>query len=505
MSQETKIFKVFIGCSQHQEDQHYKEELKKHLSSMIGSGMIEVWDQSLILGGETKEEEINEHLTSSEIIMLLVSADFFSSDHCFAIMEKALERHHNDHAVIIPVFLRRVQWSNSPLYKLKVVPSDQHPIKSNHWFSLDDAYFKVVDEISKVVNLLRKPASQEQTSGSSDENTVVLDANIKDYKEAIQIKSVHSAGSYSDSGGVQAGTDTVGLENNETIDNFINLTGQSEKLKVADVEFTKAELILKKAILLHKKALKQDDEETQIDLLNTALVNLSHARNLEPNNIEVLLEMAKILIILTPDDPTDEQKLLNQIRNLINQPSNDNEAFCLAQALYLLATSDLTNIDVDLLKEARELFRNLNQKEWVKDCEEMLHHSRKGMYRSINEQMNQAFSSQTETVPSGQMATSFPPPPQVFNPIGNWSVQVRSMIPNTMTLQIFPNGTLTGSQKLVINLPFQGQWGFMNNVLSIQAQMMGQFTSFAIQILHEQDGHFHGRGNDGVNYIFTRI
>ncbi len=516
MPQGNKRLKVFIGCSTHKEDQACKEELKKHLAPMNSGGVIEIWDQSSILGGDVKSEEIKDNLRSAQIIMLLISADFFHSELCTNIMQQALDRHHNenDFAVIIPVFLRKVQWSHSSLYKLKVVPSETYPIKSNHWFTVDDAYFKVVDEIAKVVDLLRKPTEPQHDVVAVRDNTVVMNANIRDYKDAIQLKNVHSSGSFNDSGGLQSGSSTAGLEDNNTIDELIDVTGEADRLSVADVEFTRAELLLKKGIILHKKALREEDEQKQLTIMNNAYSALVQAKNIEPRNVEILLEMAKLLIVLTPDDTEDEEMLLLEITEIAD-PQNENETFCLAQAQYLLATSDLAKIDIYYLKNSRDLFNKLGQKEWVKDCEQMLHYAKKrkgeekrkakeGQYQQPTQDTfpQNAYASNQQAVNQTQHYAALQN--EAFNPIGNWSIQVRSMIPNTMRMQIYPNGSISGTQKLVINFPFQGTWSFFNNVLSVQATMAGNWTSFAIQILHFENGNYHGRGNDGINYIFTR-
>ena len=52
-----------------------------------------------------------------------------------------------------------------------------------------------------------------------------------------------------------------------------------------------------------------------------------------------LIKVEPKTMVLTPDDPSDEEKLLIKIQNLLNEPKNDAEKFRLAQANLLLSIS----------------------------------------------------------------------------------------------------------------------------------------------------------------------
>jgi hypothetical protein len=84
--------------------------------------------------------------------------------------------------------------------------------------------------------------------------------------------------------------------------------------------------------------------------------------------------MAQLLMALTPDDRSDEQKLLKRVRKLLDEPKNETEEFRLARATYLLAVTSRPP-KADLLREARDIFRRLEQTKWVEQCDELLKNS----------------------------------------------------------------------------------------------------------------------------------
>lgn len=87
--------------------------------------LIATWHDRLIKPGTQWKDVIDANLEYAKIILLLVSADFMNSDYCWEIeMKRALERHTNKDAVVIPIIIRDVSWSNGPFAKLQALPSN---------------------------------------------------------------------------------------------------------------------------------------------------------------------------------------------------------------------------------------------------------------------------------------------------------------------------------------------------------------------------------------------
>ncbi len=141
-------------CYAH-EDEPLLNRLKTHLRPLQRQGLIDVWYDREISAGAEWEQDIDKHLNTAQIILLLVSPAFMDSDYCYKKeMGKAIERHKRGEARVIPIILHHVLWEGSPFDKLQVLPTDAKPIISSAWHSSDEAFFNVVKGISKAVKEL---------------------------------------------------------------------------------------------------------------------------------------------------------------------------------------------------------------------------------------------------------------------------------------------------------------------------------------------------------------
>ncbi len=129
------------------------------------------WYDDGILAGDDFREEIKKNLNRSHLILLMVSADFFSSKWCYEIeMPIALERMNNGAARVVPIIIRECAWNheNLPPSRLNVLPESGKPVTNNQaWATEDAAWTNVVQGIRKVAEeittngLYRPPADIE--------------------------------------------------------------------------------------------------------------------------------------------------------------------------------------------------------------------------------------------------------------------------------------------------------------------------------------------------------
>ncbi len=137
-------------------DDHWQQELEKHLSLLKREGLIAGWHQRAILAGQEVAQAIDANFTSAGLILLLVSPDFLASDYCWGVeMQRAMERHEAGEAVVIPIIVRPVDWRTAIFARLQALPTDGKPITSALWHSTDDALFDVAQGIRKMVEALR--------------------------------------------------------------------------------------------------------------------------------------------------------------------------------------------------------------------------------------------------------------------------------------------------------------------------------------------------------------
>ena len=136
------------------EDEELRTRLEKHLALLKRQGLIVGWHDHLISPGIEWAQEIDIHLNTADIILLLISPSFLASDYCYSIeMKRALERHEAGEARVLPVILRPVDWKEEPtLSKLQALPTNGKPVTS--WPNpplYDQAFLDIEKGIRKVV------------------------------------------------------------------------------------------------------------------------------------------------------------------------------------------------------------------------------------------------------------------------------------------------------------------------------------------------------------------
>ncbi len=151
--------KVMICYSHHNESQ--RKRIDTHLALLRRQGLIDIWCDRKITAGSKWESEIDKHLNGSDLILLLVSAEFLESDYCYGIeMERALERHRASEARVIPIVLRDCFWLDTKLSELQALPTDGFPVDSKKWKSTNAAYVNIAKGIQKAVEEIRKGLSK---------------------------------------------------------------------------------------------------------------------------------------------------------------------------------------------------------------------------------------------------------------------------------------------------------------------------------------------------------
>lgn len=130
-------------------DEEFRKELEKHLSILRRNGLITEWYDREISAGEEWEGVLNKELERAQIILLLISADFISSNYCYDVeMKTILEKHENGEAIVIPIIIRPTFWQETPFAKLQVLPKDAKPVSI--WQNKDEAWLNIVKEIKRV-------------------------------------------------------------------------------------------------------------------------------------------------------------------------------------------------------------------------------------------------------------------------------------------------------------------------------------------------------------------
>jgi TIR domain len=157
---------VALFYSYAHKDEELRDQLDKHLHLLERQGLITSWHDREIRAGDNWANEIDTHLESAQIILLLISADFLASDYCYGVeMRRALERHFAGEARVIPIILRPVDWKLDPiLSSLQSLPTDGKPVTT--WSPsppYDAAFEDIAQGIHRVLeDLLNSQYKQEQ-------------------------------------------------------------------------------------------------------------------------------------------------------------------------------------------------------------------------------------------------------------------------------------------------------------------------------------------------------
>ena len=134
--------KAFVSYSH--KDLEFLKELRTALSPLVRLQKLQLWDDRDIDAGEEWRKEIFQQMAESDIVICLVSADFVASDFCYQTeFGAALEAHQKGEKTIIPVRLRKTDWTDLPLSEIQGVPGE--------WISLakdkDEAWTEVSERI----------------------------------------------------------------------------------------------------------------------------------------------------------------------------------------------------------------------------------------------------------------------------------------------------------------------------------------------------------------------
>ena len=190
-----KPLKVFITYAR--TDKVAKDKFIKALSVMKREGLIEIWHDTEVLGGDRWQHEIfSTHLPTSDLLLYLITIESLASKNCYEEFEVALEKKIR----VIPIILSDCDWEgDQQLSDFQVFPDDGKPI--NEWVPESKGWQNAVKGIRKTVeNMLSQSEPASGVSEKDIEAEVVfqhgnlllklgkMDMAIAAYSLAIELK-----------------------------------------------------------------------------------------------------------------------------------------------------------------------------------------------------------------------------------------------------------------------------------------------------------------------------
>jgi TIR domain len=113
---------VEVFCSYVERDRAQLETLITHLSMLEQRGLISIWYVGKANAGSHLFDEIDAHIASAQIILLLVSPDYLASSEAQRIEAQILRKNASEETPVIPILLRPTVWQNSSFSHLQALP-----------------------------------------------------------------------------------------------------------------------------------------------------------------------------------------------------------------------------------------------------------------------------------------------------------------------------------------------------------------------------------------------
>lgn len=149
----SRPYDIFLSYSH--ADEPLMTLVREHLVLYDRMGKIRKWWDRKLLPGTPLDGSITSYLSSSDIILLFVSASFLASDYCYEVeMQQALRQHADGRSVVVPVILRHCRWQDAPFGHLLALPTDGRPLTA--WPDRDEAAKNIADGVMRVVSDLQR-------------------------------------------------------------------------------------------------------------------------------------------------------------------------------------------------------------------------------------------------------------------------------------------------------------------------------------------------------------
>lgn len=164
MERQLAPVEVFYSWSDSKLDASLLELLERHLSPLKQSNIITTWHKRQIVAGSNWQDELDRHLKTASLILLLISPDFLDSGYHYGVeLQIAMQRHDRHEACVIPILLRPCDWENTPFEKLQVIPRNK--LALTQWHNRDEGCAEVVKEIRMALQTLSPSSLSSSTPG----------------------------------------------------------------------------------------------------------------------------------------------------------------------------------------------------------------------------------------------------------------------------------------------------------------------------------------------------
>ncbi len=170
---------VFISYSR--KDEKEKDALLTHLSVLQKADLVEVWSDDRIGAGANWRQEIEQAMSQARVAILLVTANFLTTD--FIVKEQIpalLQQHQNRGLTIFPVIAKPCAWKAVQwLADMSVRPGHEKPVWRGGGIHADEELANIANEVADIIARAGPPAPN-QIPGEENIDTVDLTITAPD-------------------------------------------------------------------------------------------------------------------------------------------------------------------------------------------------------------------------------------------------------------------------------------------------------------------------------------
>lgn len=139
---------VNIYISHADADHRMYQEFRRHLALLIRNQEIICWSKQDVFAGQDMYKEQEKHLQQAQIILLLISPDYFYT--CYDEMEAALALRQQRGSIVVPILLHHSDWQNTPLKDFRPLPTSRLPISQTK--NRDGSWQEVVKGLRQLIS-----------------------------------------------------------------------------------------------------------------------------------------------------------------------------------------------------------------------------------------------------------------------------------------------------------------------------------------------------------------
>ncbi|MGV8137037.1 MAG: toll/interleukin-1 receptor domain-containing protein [Mangrovibacterium sp.] len=155
----TDMDKIKLFISYAHADELYKNGLAELLKELKIGGLIEEWNDQYLIPGREWDEQIKRKLYESQIILFLVSKNFFKSDYIKDVeIKNTLNQYEQNGVLIISILLDDCDFKETPLSKFYSLPKELKPL--NEWSPEITAWNNIIDGLKRAIYDLKKDESE---------------------------------------------------------------------------------------------------------------------------------------------------------------------------------------------------------------------------------------------------------------------------------------------------------------------------------------------------------